>query len=134
AADDLDGNIDIGYTGTVHFSSSDSAGVLPDDYTFATSDAGVHHFSVMLKTAGNKSITGTDIANPGFAGSTTIAVAPAARAKLAFSQQPGNTPAASAMTPAVTLQVHDKFGNRVTTPNTTQLPLPILSNPDPRTF
>src|SRR5579864_800260 len=34
-----------GYTGTVHFTSSDAQAVLPADYTFVPSDAGSHQFS-----------------------------------------------------------------------------------------
>jgi outer membrane protein assembly factor BamB len=49
-----------GYTGTVHFTSSDGAAVLPSDYTFTSADAGTHNFGVTLKTAGNQSVTVTD--------------------------------------------------------------------------
>src|SRR5205807_403080 len=37
-----------GYTGTVHFTSTDPQAVLPGDYTFTAADAGVHTFSVTL--------------------------------------------------------------------------------------
>ncbi|HLN26793.1 MAG TPA: hypothetical protein VK395_03555, partial [Gemmataceae bacterium] len=48
------------YTGTVHFASSDGQAVLPANYTFTSSDNGVHTFSVTLKTAGTESISATD--------------------------------------------------------------------------
>jgi probable HAF family extracellular repeat protein len=73
-----DGSIDTGYTGTVHFASSDPQAVLPADYTFTPADAGVHTFSVTLKTATGvnnsaytPTITVTDTANPGISGSQT---------------------------------------------------------------
>ncbi|MGD0863440.1 MAG: S53 family peptidase, partial [Candidatus Limnocylindrales bacterium] len=51
-ARDAYGNTVAGYRGTVHFSSTDPAAVLPADYTFTAADNGVHVFSVTLKTAG----------------------------------------------------------------------------------
>src|SRR5262249_43323235 len=54
------GNIASGYTGTVHFTSSDAKAVLPANYTFTAADAGQHTFSVILKTAGTRSITVAD--------------------------------------------------------------------------
>ena len=59
-AQDAFGNVATGYTGTVHFTSSDAQAVLPANYTFTGGDAGTHVFSVTLKTAGTQSITATD--------------------------------------------------------------------------
>jgi len=42
------GNLASGYTGTVQFSSSDGAAVLPANYTFVSGDGGSHSFSVTL--------------------------------------------------------------------------------------
>jgi Ca2+-binding RTX toxin-like protein len=76
------GNIDTGYRGAVHFSSSDSQAVLAvleGDYRFLPSDNGVHTFRAALKTAGSQSITATDTQSPSVTGSQTgIAVTPAA--------------------------------------------------------
>ncbi|MFO0953221.1 MAG: hypothetical protein U0835_19110 [Isosphaeraceae bacterium] len=44
--------VGTGYTGTIHFSSSDVQAGLPADYTFTADDAGVHTFNVTLRTAG----------------------------------------------------------------------------------
>ena len=44
-AKDAFGNIATGYTGTVHFISSDGAAVLPADYAFTGGDSGSHTFS-----------------------------------------------------------------------------------------
>jgi hypothetical protein len=42
---DAFGNVATGYTGTVHFTNTDSGAVLPNDYTFAAMDQGTHTFS-----------------------------------------------------------------------------------------
>jgi hypothetical protein len=60
---DLYNNTATGYTGTVTFSSSDSAASFaPGSYTFAAGDAGVHNFTgaATLNTAGSQTITATD--------------------------------------------------------------------------
>ena len=54
---DSSGNTVTGYTGKVHFTSTDAAAVLPADYTFVAADNGVHTFNVTLKTAGSQTIT-----------------------------------------------------------------------------
>src|SRR5207245_8327020 len=59
-AQDSFNNTATGYTGTVHFSSSDPKAILPANYTFTGGDAGIHVFSGTLKTAGSQSITATD--------------------------------------------------------------------------
>jgi predicted extracellular nuclease len=61
-AKDAYGNTVTGYTGTVHFTSSDSKAILPADYSFTASDNGVHAFTsgVTFKTAGAQSITVSD--------------------------------------------------------------------------
>jgi uncharacterized repeat protein (TIGR01451 family) len=63
-----------GYTGTVHFTSSDAQAILPADYTFLASDAGSHVFSFTLKTLGDQTITVTDTHSAGFTGTATINV------------------------------------------------------------
>jgi hypothetical protein len=62
--EDAYGNSVTGYTGTVHFTSSDRKASLPANYTFSTADPGYHFFSATLKTAGTQSITATDTATP----------------------------------------------------------------------
>ena len=52
-AKDSAGNTATGYTGTVHFTSSDAAAVLPANYTFTAGDNGTHTFNATLKTLGN---------------------------------------------------------------------------------
>ena len=43
------GNVVTGYTGTIHFTSSDVQAVLPANYTFTTADGGMHRFTATLK-------------------------------------------------------------------------------------
>jgi hypothetical protein len=56
------GGVFTSYTGTVHFTSTDPAANLSEDYTFTASDAGVHSFAgaATLYTAGNSEVTATD--------------------------------------------------------------------------
>jgi hypothetical protein len=68
---DIYGNKAAGYTGTVHFASSDPRASLPADYTFTTADAGAHSFAVTLKAAGTQSFSVADTVNPAFATTQT---------------------------------------------------------------
>jgi hypothetical protein len=71
---DQNGNVSIGYTGTVHLTSSDLAAVLPPD---AVLTAGVGTFHVVLNTLGNQTVTATDANNSALSGvSGAIAVVP----------------------------------------------------------
>ncbi|NEV00908.1 hypothetical protein [Bradyrhizobium uaiense] len=54
---DAFGNVVTGYTGTVHFTSSDGSAVLPADMTLTN---GTGSFSETLDTAGSQTITATD--------------------------------------------------------------------------
>jgi hypothetical protein len=54
------GGIGRNYQGTAHFTSTDSAAVLPADYAFTSGDNGIHLFSGTLKTAGTWTITAAD--------------------------------------------------------------------------
>jgi hypothetical protein len=60
-ARDAFGNVSA-YTGTIHFTSTDSAATLPANYTFLASNGGTHAFSngVVFRTAGTRTITATD--------------------------------------------------------------------------
>src|SRR5262249_19212561 len=76
-------NVATGYTGTVHFTSSDGQPVLPADFTFAGANAGVHTFSATLKTSGTESITATDTVTGTITGTQSgINVNPAAASHL----------------------------------------------------
>jgi len=57
-AKDQNGAVFALYTGTVHFSSTDTFASLPSDYTFTAGDAGTHTFNnVTLKTVSGTSST-----------------------------------------------------------------------------
>ncbi len=68
-------NIVTTYTGTIHFTSTDGAAILPVDYTFTTGgggDNGTHTFgaSTTMNTVGVHTITVTDTTNPGIKGTS----------------------------------------------------------------
>jgi hypothetical protein len=74
------GNVATGYTGTVRLTSSDPLaslnllGNVPANYTFTSTDAGTHTFSVTLMTMGNQTITATDTANGSLSDTRTVSV------------------------------------------------------------
>src|SRR5262249_36834217 len=68
------GNVATGYRGKVHFTSSDKKAVLPSDYTFLSSDAGVHTFTVTLRQGGTRSVTATDTLDSSITGSANMSV------------------------------------------------------------
>jgi hypothetical protein len=49
-----------GYTGTVQFSSDDSAALLPQDYVFLASDQGTHMFQASFGTTGTHFLRAAD--------------------------------------------------------------------------
>jgi hypothetical protein len=79
---DAYGNTTPAYTGTVKFTSTDSAAALPANYTFVSGDAGVHTFSATLNTPGTQLITATDTVTASITGSesgiSVVAVQPTA--------------------------------------------------------
>jgi hypothetical protein len=114
-AADVNGNVMPGYTGTVHFTSSDpnSAVRLPKDYTFTSADQGVHTFHATLVTAGTQSITATDTVTSTITGSQTgILITPAAVTHFRVYGFPNLTTAGA--TQAFTVAAKDIYGNIVT--------------------
>jgi hypothetical protein len=78
-AEDAAGNTVSGYTGTVHFTSTDTgtALVLPGDYTFVpATDHGARKFTngVTLVTAPSQTVTATDTVTNTITGSATVTV------------------------------------------------------------
>ena len=111
-AQDQFGNTASGYTGTVHFTSSDGQATLPANYTFTAADAGVHVISVILKTAGTQSLTATDTATSSITGSQTgIQVRPATATHFQISA-PASVQAGVAFT--ITVTALDAYGNTAT--------------------
>jgi hypothetical protein len=70
---DSAGNVLAGYTGTIHFTSSDGGATLPADYTFTPADAGRHTFTlgVTLQTKGPQTVT---VTGDGATGSAAVTV------------------------------------------------------------
>lgn len=102
-------NIVTGYAGTVHFTSSDGAAILPADTTLTN---GVGTFSAALQTAGNRTITATDTLTSSITGtSNAIAVSTAGTTHFAVSA-PTTATAGTAINFTVTAQ--DQFSNTVT--------------------
>ncbi len=122
-AEDASGNVLTGYTGTVHFTSTDGQAALPVDSKLTN---GTGTFTVTLKTAGTQTITATDTQDASFTGiSNAIAVNPTTASKLAFAQQPSNTGAGASIAPAVTVLIEDKYGNVETGDNTDSVKLAL---------
>jgi hypothetical protein len=109
---DAYGNIATGYTGKVHFTSTDARATLPADYTYTAADAGVHIFSATLKTAGTRSITAADkrvSALKSTQGGITVKAAAASQFMISA---PSSVRAGVAF--SLTLTVEDAYGNVVT--------------------
>ena len=111
---DAYGNTVTGYTGTVHFSSTDSQALLPTNYTFLPGDNGSHKFTngVTLKTAGSQSVTANDTATTSIKGSGTVTVTPGTAKTLTVSIAANPFPAGSAH--SVTVKALDAYGNVAT--------------------
>jgi hypothetical protein len=72
---DAYGNVATGYTGTVHFGSSDTTATPPSNYTFKAADKGVHTFTgLTLKKRGEQTITVKDTKTGSIEGALTITV------------------------------------------------------------
>ena len=107
---DAHGHPVVNYTGTVHFTSSDSLFSMPD-YTFSASENSTHHFAnVTLFKAGPQSITLTDVANSVQA-TLNFTVVPGPLGTFAVSG-PATTVAGTPFSFSVTAQ--DSFQNTIT--------------------
>ena len=112
-AQNSSGVTDTGYTGTIHFTSSDVQAGLPANFTFTAADAGTYTFTVTLKTAGSQSITATDTTTSAITGTLSgISVSPAAASQFVLSGLPSTTTAGVAQT--VTVTAEDPYGNVAT--------------------
>lgn len=109
-AEDAFGNLTAGYTGTVHFTSSDAQAPLPADATL-TNGSGA--FSITLETAGAQSITVTDTVASGITGTQSgIVVNPAAASSFALSSLA--SPATLGAAESFTVTALDPYGNTAT--------------------
>src|SRR5581483_10427895 len=105
---DAFGNAATGYTGIVHFTSTDGQAVLPSDTTLS---GGTGTFSVGLRTAGSQTLSVKDTANATITGSAAVSVNAAAATHFTV------TPPASANAGSgfvFTVTALDPFGNTAT--------------------
>jgi PGF-pre-PGF domain-containing protein len=71
---DAYGNTATGYTGIIHFTTTDGAATPPAGYTFTGADAGTRTFSATLVTLGTRTITATDTVFTATSGLITVAL------------------------------------------------------------
>jgi hypothetical protein len=110
---DAFGNTVPTYTGTVHFTSTDTKATLPADYLFTASDAGIHSFTATLTTAGTRTITVTDTAQSTTTGtSKSITVSPSSPAALLVTYPTAMT---AGTTLAFVVTAVDAYNNTVPT-------------------
>jgi hypothetical protein len=132
---DSSNNTVTGYSGTVHFTSTDPNATLPADYPFTATDNGKHTFTgVKLTKAGSQTITATDTGNSSLTGTVTVTVNPGTAHQLVFGQQPTSAPVNAVISPAVTVKILDNYGNLLTADNTDQVGLAFGANPTQATL
>ncbi len=106
---DAFGNLDTGYTGTVHFTSTDGAAILPADSTLTN---GVGSLTFTMKTAGNQTVTATDTVTASITGTTAnIGVNSAAATHFVVSAPAS---AMEGIASSVTVTALDAFNNTAT--------------------
>ena len=108
-ATDQFNNIATGYTGTVHFGSSDNQALLPAD---ATLSGGIGLFAVILKTAGPQALTAIDPANSSISSINAFISVMAGAANHFVVSAPAATTAGSQLSFGVIPE--DAFGNPAT--------------------
>lgn len=102
------------YTGTVAFTSNDPQAVLPSNYTFQVGDSGTKLISgFILKTAGSRTVTVTEVGNGAVIGTGTLTVNPGSGVQLSLTGIGETATAGAALNPTVTIQ--DTYGNVATT-------------------
>src|SRR6266566_886369 len=108
-AQDQFNNTVTGYSGTVHFSSSDGAATLPADSTLSN---GTGTFSATLKTAGSRTITATDTVSSSITGTSgAITASPAAATHFTLAAPASAT---SGVAFSFTVTAQDQFNNPAT--------------------
>jgi hypothetical protein len=111
-AEDSSGHVATGYTGTIHFTSTDGGAVMPADYTFTAADQGVHTFAVTLTQVGSQAIRARDTAHPTVTGlASGITVTPAAARVLTVDYAATTT---AGVPRSLIVTARDAFGNIAT--------------------
>ena len=106
---DASGATAASYTGTVTFTSTDPAALLPAPYTYKLSDTGVHHFETYFHTAGTANLAVSD----GTLGSRMAFSVGAGAATQVRIDAPSTVLAGDALTATATTL--DTYGNAATT-------------------
>lgn len=102
-----------GYSGTVHFTSSDPQAVLPPDTTFGGQLSGPPRLDIIFKTAGPQSLTATDTTDGTLTTTAPgVSISAAAASSLAISGLSDTATAGVAQN--FTLTALDAFGNVAT--------------------
>jgi hypothetical protein len=113
SARDALNNVKPGYTGTVHVASSDPQVTLPDDYTFVSTDNGVHMFTgVVLRTAGTQTISAQDTLSPSIQGNTSVTITAAAAGQFLVAYP---DPITAGNLRQFTITAQDSYGNTAPT-------------------
>lgn len=107
----LSGKPNLGYRGTVIFSSSDTQAGLPTSYRFTPADKGTRVFPVTLRTAGAQTLTIRDVANAALTASHSVTIAPIGMARLSLT---GLVDAVAGTAQSVTVTAFDPYGNVAT--------------------
>jgi adhesin/invasin len=105
---------------SVVMSLSSGTGALTGTLSRSTTGGGLATFSdLKIDLAGSKQLTASATANGlGTVTTNSFTISPAAANKLAFVQPPSGATAGVAISPAVTVQLQDAFGNSVATSGT----------------
>src|SRR5262249_45287197 len=90
AALDQSNAADTAYSGTIHFTSSDSQATLPGNMTLV---GGIGTFTATLKTAGTQTLTASDTATPSIGGGGSVIVSAGALNHFVVSAAPGSVTA-----------------------------------------
>ena len=104
---DASDNVDTGYVGTIHFTSSDNNAILPNDYTFQVSDNGTHTFTIEFRTSGSQTVTVTD--NASLTSYKTWSVSAATAHHIMVS--PDSSTITAGATETYTAEAFDEFNN-----------------------
>ncbi|NVN97713.1 MAG: hypothetical protein HXX17_00180, partial [Geobacteraceae bacterium] len=111
-ARDTYNNIASGYTGIVHFTTTDASvsSLLPANYTFLAGDNGAHTFTngATLITAAGQTVTATDTVSSGITGGASVTVNPAAANHFTLTAPAATTVGAAF---SITVTARDAFNN-----------------------
>ena len=111
--EDQYGNIDTSDNSTVTLSVHSGPGLLSGNVSVQAVNGVATFSNVSLDTAGTYSLNATD-GTDSAATSGSFTISPAAASQVVFNQQPSSVTAGIAISPAMTVDVEDHFGNIVT--------------------